>query len=84
MDTYGPPAFTSETDHQPLISIYKNNLNDMSSRIQRMMMKLQIYDMDLIYTPGEYIFQADALSRAPAPPQAAAQSREAQTKSSRA
>ena len=80
---YGLPTFTSETDHQPHISIYKKNLNDMSPRIQSMMMRLQRYDMDLIYTPGKYIVLADALSRAPAPPQAAVQSREAQTKSSK-
>jgi hypothetical protein len=79
---YGLPTFTSETDHQPLISIYKNNLNDMSPRIQRMMMRLQGYDMDLIYTPGKYIVLADALSRAPSRSQAV-QSREARTKSSK-
>lgn len=80
---YGLPTFTSETDHQPLISIVKKNLNDMSPRIQRMMMRLQRYDMDLIYTPGKYIVLADALSRAPAPPQAAGQPRKAQTDSSK-
>ncbi|KAG1938993.1 retrotransposable element [Pimephales promelas] len=33
--------------------------------IQRMMMTLQRYDFDLIYTPGKYIVLADTLSRAP-------------------
>lgn len=33
----------------------------------RMMMALQRYDFELIYTPGKYIVLADALSRAPAP-----------------
>ena len=84
MDKYmGCLLSHQKQNHQPLISIYKNNLNDMSPRIQRMMMRLQGYDMDLIYTPGKYIVLADALSRAPAPPQAAVQSREAQTKSSK-
>ena len=69
-------------NHQPLISIYKHNLNDMSPRIQRMMMRLQGYHMDLIYTPGKYIVLADALSRAPSRSQAV-QSREARTKSSK-
>ncbi|KAK7933488.1 hypothetical protein WMY93_004384 [Mugilogobius chulae] len=64
---YGLPTFTAETDHKPLISIRKKNLNDMSPRIQRMMMSLQRYDFELIYTPGKYIVLADALSRAPAP-----------------
>ena len=39
----------------------------MSPRIQRMMMKLQRYDFELIYTPGTYIVLAVALSRAPLP-----------------
>ncbi|KAJ8335412.1 hypothetical protein SKAU_G00387540 [Synaphobranchus kaupii] len=64
---YGLPTFTAETDHKPLISIIRKNLNDMSPRIQRMMMKLQRYDLDLVYTPGKYIVLADALSRAPTP-----------------
>ncbi|XP_049342057.1 uncharacterized protein LOC125806165 [Astyanax mexicanus] len=37
----------------------------MTLRIQRLMMKLQRYDFELIYTPGKYIVLADALSRAP-------------------
>ncbi len=41
---YGLPAFTMETDHKPLISTVKKNLNDMSPQIQRLMMKLQRYD----------------------------------------
>ena len=62
---YGLPTFTAETDHKPLIAIIKKILNEMSPRIQRLMMKLQRYDFDLIYTPGKYIVLADALSRAP-------------------
>ncbi|XP_030587995.1 uncharacterized protein K02A2.6-like [Archocentrus centrarchus] len=64
---YGLPTFAVETDHKPLIAIRKKNLNDMSPRIQRLMMFLQRYDFELIYTPGKYIVLADALSRAPAP-----------------
>ncbi|XP_026050672.1 uncharacterized protein K02A2.6-like [Astatotilapia calliptera] len=64
---YGLPTFTAETDHKPLISIRKKNLNDITPRIQRMMMVLQRYDFELIYMPGKYIVLADALSRAPAP-----------------
>ncbi|KAI7810790.1 hypothetical protein IRJ41_006595 [Triplophysa rosa] len=52
------------TDHKPLIAIIKKNLNEMSPRIQRLMMKLQRYDFYLIYTPGKYIVLADALPRA--------------------
>ncbi|KAL7859480.1 hypothetical protein SRHO_G00146270 [Serrasalmus rhombeus] len=38
---YGLPTFTIETDHRPLVSIIKKNLNEMSPRIQRLIMKLQ-------------------------------------------
>lgn len=61
---YGLPKFVAETDHKPLISIIKKNLSEMSPRIQRLMMKLQRYDFELIYTPGKHIVMADALSRA--------------------
>ena len=61
---YGLPKFVAETDHKPLIAIIKKNLSEMSPRIQRLMMKLQRYDFDLVYTPGKHIVLADALSRA--------------------
>lgn len=43
----------------------KKSLNEMSPRIQRLIMKLQRYDFELIYTPGKQLALADALSRAP-------------------
>jgi len=62
---YGLPTFTVETDHRPLVSIIKKSLNEMSPRIQRLIMKLQRYDFDLKYTPGKHLVLADALSPAP-------------------
>ncbi len=62
---YGLPTFTAETDHRPLIAIIQKNLNEMTPRIQRLMMKLQRYDFNLVYTPGKYLVLADTLSRAP-------------------
>lgn len=62
---YGLPTFTVETDHRPLVSIIKKSLNEMSPRIQRLIMKMQRYDFELIYTPGKHLVLADALSRAP-------------------
>lgn len=61
---YGLPNVILETDHKPLLGIAKKNLCDMSPRIQRLMMRLQRYDFELIYTPGTQMFIADALSRA--------------------
>lgn len=62
---YGLSSFTVETDHRPLVSIIRKNLNEMSPRIQRLMMKMQRYDFELVYTPGKHLLFADALSRAP-------------------
>ena len=62
---YGLESFTVETDHRPLVAIIKKNLNEMSPRIQRLMMKIQRYDFELVYTPGKHLVLADTLSRAP-------------------
>lgn len=39
-------------------------LNDCPMRVQRMLIRLQKYDFKSIYTPGKYVFAADALSHA--------------------
>lgn len=57
-------VFTVETDHKPLVPIMAKSLNDCPLRIQRMLIRLQKYDVTLIYTPGKFLFAADALSRA--------------------
>uniref|UniRef100_A0A0S7ESR5 Gypsy retrotransposon integrase-like protein 1 n=1 Tax=Poeciliopsis prolifica TaxID=188132 RepID=A0A0S7ESR5_9TELE len=62
---YGLPSFVVETDHRPLVAIIKKHLNEMSPRIQRLMMKMQRYEFTLIYTPGKHLILADALSRDP-------------------
>ncbi|KAF2902106.1 hypothetical protein ILUMI_04094 [Ignelater luminosus] len=56
--------FTVETDHKPLISIFKKPLNDCPARLQRMRLSLQKYDINLIYKPGKQLIVADNLSRA--------------------
>src|SRR6218665_1060788 len=43
---------TIETDHKPLISIVKKALTSAPKRLQRMLLRLQSYDFDLVYTPG--------------------------------
>lgn len=57
--------FTVESDHLPLISIVKKSIESCSPRLQRMLIKLQKYDFDLIYKKGKELYIADALSRAP-------------------
>ena len=56
--------FKAETDHKPLIAIFKKPLADSPLCLQRMRISLQKYDFDLEYTPGKQLFTADALSRA--------------------
>ena len=53
-----------ETDHQPLISIFKKPLNKCPARLQRMLLQLQKFDFELRYRPGKDLLLADALSRA--------------------
>lgn len=57
-------AISVETDHKPLISLFKKPLNDCPLRIQRMMIRLQRYALDVTYTPGKLMYTADTLSRA--------------------
>lgn len=56
--------FEVETDNKPLLSIMSKPLNDCPMRIQRMLIRLQKYDVKMIYTPGKFMFAADTLSRA--------------------
>lgn len=56
---------TIETDHKPLLSLFKKPLAQCPMRLQRMLLDLQIYDINLIYKPGKEMYIADALSRLP-------------------
>lgn len=57
-------AVKVETDHKPLVSIFNKNLSDIPQRLQRMMLKLQQYDLSVTHVPGKYMYIADTLSRA--------------------
>lgn len=52
-----------ETDHKPLIPISKKPLHAAPPRLQRMLIQLQKYDVELVYIPGKQIPVADTLSR---------------------
>ena len=61
-----------ETDHEPLTSIWKKPISSTSARVQRLLLKLLQYDIDIHYLPGKSNVIADALSRvSPLPPKAA-------------
>ena len=53
-----------ETDHKPLIPIFKKPLLNASKRLQRMLLRLQKYSLSVKYCPGKQIYIADMLSRA--------------------
>ena len=56
--------FTVVTDHKPLVSIFGNPNSKPPLRIERWILKLQQYDYDIIYSPGESN-PADFMSRHP-------------------
>ncbi|XP_045445826.1 uncharacterized protein K02A2.6-like [Melitaea cinxia] len=55
---------TVHTDHKPLVYLFKKPLNDVPARLQRMMLSLQAYDLNVIYVPGKEMYISDTLSRA--------------------
>lgn len=57
-------AASVETDHKPLIALFQKPLNDCSLRIKKMMIQMQRYTFNLMYTPGKLVYTADTLSRA--------------------
>lgn len=64
---YGHCDVTVESDHKPLEALFKKSLDSIPARLQRMMLRIQCYDFNVVYKPGKYLFLADALSRAPLP-----------------
>jgi len=60
---YGKMDVTIETDHAPLQQILEKPLHQVPLRLQKMRMKLQGYDFQLVVKRGKDIPVADALSR---------------------
>ena len=60
---YGKPIHV-ESDHKPLQAIFTKPLSQAPSRLQKMLMQLQEYDITLTYKKGTEMYLADALSRA--------------------
>ena len=53
-----------ETDHKPLVTITRKPIHSTPKRLQRMLLRLQRYDVELKYKRGKEMHIADALSRA--------------------
>ncbi|KAE8748061.1 hypothetical protein FOCC_FOCC005256, partial [Frankliniella occidentalis] len=61
---YGMPNVLFQTDHQPLVAIFKKPLHKITnSRLKTMRIKLLKYNPTVEYLPGKYMFLADLLSR---------------------
>jgi hypothetical protein len=60
---YGKPI-DIDSDHKPLVSISRKPLVQASPRLQRLLLRLQKYDVTINYLPDKYVYVADALSRA--------------------
>ena len=58
-------SVTVETDHSPLEQIFKKNINEATSRLQRLLLRCLRFDVDVHfrYKQGRSIPVADALSR---------------------
>ena len=56
-------SFIAESDHKPLKAIQLKNLMSAPPRLQRMLLRLQPYDVTIKYRPGKQVLVADALSR---------------------
>ena len=63
---FGKP-FVVITDHKPLMSIHNKPLKSAPPRLQRLLIRLQGYDFQLVYRPGSKMIIADVLSRFPNP-----------------
>ena len=59
--------FTVESDHKPLEMIALKNLVAAPPRLQRMLLRLQLFNCTIKYRPGKEMLLADALSRLPSP-----------------
>ena len=54
---------TVETDHKPLVSIWHKTIAAASPHLQRLLLRLAQYDLDISYLKGKKNVIADALSR---------------------
>ena len=61
---FGRDVVHVETDHKPLEEIFKKSLCDAPARLQRMLLRLQRYNLDVRYKRGPLMHIADTLSRA--------------------
>ena len=57
-------SVTVQSDHKPLPTISNKPLRSAPKRLQGMLLKIQKYDVTIVYKPGPEMYLADTLSRA--------------------
>ena len=53
------------TDHRPLVAVFKKPLLNAPKRLQRILLGLQKYTLEVKYIAGSQMYIADFLSRSP-------------------
>ena len=61
---HGRDKVTVQSDHKPLVPIFLKPLHQAPKRLQRMLLRLQKYSLDIHYLPGPQMYISDMLSRA--------------------
>lgn len=56
---YGQDKIMCENDHKPLQSIFRKSIHEIPARLQKMRFELTRYNLEVIYTPGKYLYLAD-------------------------
>ena len=59
--------FVIKNDHKPLISIFQKAMSKSPPQIQRFLLRLQRYNFQLNYVPGNQLFVVNILNRLPLP-----------------
>ena len=60
---HGRELTTVETDHKPLVPIFQKSIHSAPKRLQRMLLRLQRYNLNVTYLPCSQMYIADMLSR---------------------
>ena len=60
-------TITVHSDHQPLETIFRKPLAKAPKRLQRLIMRLQRYTLNVVYKKGTSLVLADTLSHSPLP-----------------
>ena len=64
---HGRENITAVTDHKALETILAKSINSAPKRLQRMMLRLQKYRLNIVYKKGTQMYISDHLSRSTLP-----------------